>query len=404
MSATLQPVAETLAAPKLEYVPKPQRIESVDLLRGGIMIIMALDHVRDYVYHAVDPVNMQTTFPALFFTRWITHFCAPLFMFLAGTGAFLSLGRGKTKPDLAWFLFSRGVFLLLAEYFIMQPAWNFSFHLLPIFFITLSALGTAMIFLAGAIFFPRWLVVTVCSALVLFHNVFDNYHAASWGHFYWVWALLHEQSFIKNSHGTLVLLTGYPIIPWIGVMPLGYYFGSILKMETAKRQRALYTLGGSLTAAFFVVRGINVYGDPLPWHVYPTAAQTVMSFFNCTKYPPSLDYLLMTIGPGITMLPLLENVKNRVSQWVMVFGRVPMFYYVLHVYVVHAVAVGLALAFHKPAPWTPLWFFDTIPANFGFSLWVVYGVWIAIIIALYPACRWYADLKKRRKDWWLGYL
>lgn len=404
MSATLQPVTATAAAPKLEYVPKPQRIQSVDLLRGGIMIIMALDHVRDYAYYPVDPVNMQTTFPALFFTRWITHFCAPLFMFLAGTGAFLSLGRGKTKRDLSWFLFSRGAFLLVAEYTIMDVAWNFSWHPLPIFFITLSALGTAMIFLSGAIFFPRWLVISVCSALVLLHNAFDNYHAASWGHFYWVWALLHEQTFIKDAHGTVVLLTGYPIIPWIGVMPLGYYFGSILKMDPGKRQRTLYVLGGSLTAAFFVVRGINIYGDPQPWHVYPTTAQTVMAFFNCAKYPPSLDYLLMTVGPGIAVLPLLEIVKNRVAQWVTVFGRVPMFYYVIHVYVVHAVAVGLALAFHKPAPWQPLWFFTTIPANFGFSLWVVYGVWIAVIIALYPLCRWYADLKKRRKDWWLGYL
>jgi len=381
-----------------------QRIESIDLLRGLVMIIMALDHVRDYVFHAVDPTNMQTTFPALFFTRWITHFCAPLFMFLAGTGAFLSLGRGKTKRDLAWFLFSRGVFLLLAEYTIMQLAWTFSFHWLPIMFITLSALGTAMIFLSGAIFLPRWLVVTTCLALVLFHNAFDNFHAASWGSSYWVWALLHEQNFIRDQHGVVWLLTGYPIIPWIGVMPLGYYFGAILKMEPAKRQRALYMLGGSLTAAFFVLRAINRYGDPQPWHVYPTTAQTVMAFFNCQKYPPSLAYLLMTIGPGIAVLPMLENVKNRVAQWVMVFGRVPMFYYVLHVFVVHAVAVGMALAFHKPAPWTPLWFFGTIPPNFGFSLWVVYGLWIAIIVALYPACQSYAELKKRRKDWWLGYL
>src|SRR3954470_17938494 len=191
MSATLQPVVAAAATPKLEYLPKPQRIESVDLLRGGIMIIMALDHVRDYVFHAVDPTNMQTTFPALFFTRWITHFCAPLFMFLAGTGAFLSLRRGKTKRDLAWFLFSRGVFLLVFEYTVMQVAWNFSFHLLPIEFITLSALGTAMIVLSGLIFMPRWFMVGTSAAMVLFHNAFDGYHAASWGKLYWVWALLH---------------------------------------------------------------------------------------------------------------------------------------------------------------------------------------------------------------------
>jgi uncharacterized membrane protein len=404
MSATVEPVAAAAAAPKLEYVSKPQRIESVDMLRGGIMIIMALDHVRDYVHFPIDPTDMAHTTGALFFTRWITHFCAPLFMFLAGTGAFLSLGRGKSKRDLAWFLFSRGVFLLVAEYTIMQVAWNFSWHPLPWEFITLSALGTAMIFTAWAIFWPRWLLISVCSAMVLFHNAFDGYHAASWGKFYWVWALLHEQNFIKNSHGAVWLLTGYPIIPWIGVMALGFAFGPILKMEAAKRNRTLYLLGGSLTLAFIVLRWTNWYGDPQPWHVYPTASMTVVSFLNCAKYPPSLLYLLMTIGPCIAVLPLLEGVKNRVGQWVIVFGRVPMFYYVLHVYVVHAVAVGLALAFHKPAPWQPLWFFGSIPPNFGFPLWVVYVVWMAVIVALYPVCRWYADLKRRRKDWWLGYL
>ncbi len=403
MSATLQPAIAAAPALQPEYVSKPRRIESVDMLRGGIMIIMALDHVRDYVFYPIDPVNMQTTFPALFFTRWITHFCAPLFMFLAGTGAFLSLGRGKTKRELSWFLFSRGAFLIFAEHFIMRPAWNFNFTWLPIWFITLSALGASMICLSGAIFLPRWLVVSASVAMVLFHNAFDGYHAASWGKLYWVWALLHEQAFISGKHG-LVLLTGYPIIPWIGVMALGYYFGAVLKIEAAKRNRVLYLLGGGLTAAFFVVRWINVYGDPLPWHVYPTTSQTVMAFFNCQKYPPSLLYLLMTIGPGIAVLPLLEGVKNRVGQWVIVFGRVPMFYYVVHVAVVHAVAVGLALAFRKPAPWTPVWFFATIPPNMGFPLWVAYVVWIVVIIALYPLCRWYADLKKRRKDWWLGYL
>ena len=403
MSATLQSAVRPVV-PQREYVSKPQRLESVDMLRGAIMIIMALDHVRDYVYYPVDPVNMQSTFPALFFTRWITHFCAPLFMFLAGTGAFLTLGRGKSKRDLAWFLFSRGVFLLVMEYVVMQLAWNFSFHLLPIEFITLSALGTAMIVLSGAIFLPRSVMIGGSAAMVLFHNAFDNYHAASWGSWYWVWALLHEQNFIKNKDGVVWLLTGYPIIPWIGVMALGFAFGSVLKLEAGERHKTLYLLGGGLTLAFIILRWTNWYGDPQTWHVYPAVSQTVISFLNCQKYPPSLLYLLMTIGPGIAVLPLLEKVKNRVGQWVIVFGRVPMFYYVLHVFVVHAVAVGLALAAHKPAPWQPLWFFTTIPANFGFSLWVVYLIWIAIIIALYPVCRWYADLKKRRKDWWLGYL
>src|SRR5437588_4540844 len=186
VSATLHSAARPIVVPQTEYVSKPQRLESVDMLRGAIMVIMALDHVSDYVYYPVDSVNMQSTFPALFFTRWITHFCAPLFMFLAGTGAFLALGRGRSKRDLAWFLFSRGVFLLLLEYVVMQLAWNFSFYLLPIEFITLSALGTAMIFLSGAIFLPRSVMIGGSAAMVLFHNAFDNYHAASWGHWYWV--------------------------------------------------------------------------------------------------------------------------------------------------------------------------------------------------------------------------
>ena len=403
VSAALQSAARPIAVPQTEYVSKPKRLESVDMLRGAIMIIMALDHVRDYVHYPIEPTNLQNTWPALFFTRWITHFCAPLFMFLAGTGAFLALGRGRSKRDLAWFLFSRGVFLLVMEYVVMQLAWNFSFHLLPIEFITLSALGTAMIVLAGLIFVPRSLMIGISAAMVLFHNTFDSYHAASWGSWYWVWALLHEQAFINGKHG-LVLLTGYPIIPWIGVMALGYAFGSVLKMETSKRHRTLYLLGGGLTLAFIVLRWTNWYGDPQPWQVYPTASTTVMSFLNLQKYPPSLLYLLMTIGPGIMLLPLLEKVKNRAGQWVIVFGRVPLFFYVVHVFVVHAVAVGMAFAAHKPVPWTPLWFFGTIPANFGFPLWVVYVIWIAIIVALYPVCRWYAELKKRRKDWWLGYL
>ena len=374
------------------------------MLRGGIMIIMALDHVRDYVYYPIDPVNLNTTSGALFFTRWITHFCAPLFMFLAGTGAFLSTGRGKSKGELSWFLFSRGAFLIFAEHFIMRPAWNFNFTWLPIWFITLSALGASMIYLAWAIHWPRWLLLGSSVAMVLFHNAFDNYHAASWGHWYWVWALLHEQNFITTQSGNLWLLAGYPLIPWLGVMALGFAFGPILKMEEAKRRRMLYLIGGSLTLAFFLVRAVNLYGDPAPWHVQPTITKTIISFFNVQKYPPSLDYLLMTIGPCIAILPLLENVRSRAGQWVIVFGRVPMFYYVIHVAVVHAIAVGLALAVHKPAPWTPVWFFATIPPNMGFPLWVVYVAWIAVIIALYPVCRWYAELKKRRKDWWLSYL
>src|SRR5262249_11087567 len=199
---------------------------------------------------------------------------------------------------------------------------------------------------------------------------------ASWGHWYWVWALLHEQNFITTQSGKLWLLAGYPLIPWLGVMALGYALGPIIKLEEAKRRRALYALGGGLTVAFFILRWTNWYGDPGPWQHYPSASTTIMSFFNTQQYPPSLLYLLMTIPAGIALLPVLEKVKNRVGDWVIVFGRVPMFYYVVHVAVVHAVAVSMALAFHRTAPWTPTWFFATTPTNFGFPLWIAYLVWI----------------------------
>jgi uncharacterized membrane protein len=387
----------------MDIAVKPARLQSVDMLRGAIMIIMALDHVREYVHFLIEPVDMQHTWPMLFFTRWITHFCAPLFMFLAGTGAFLSLGRGKSKRDLARFLFTRGVFLIAAEQTIMQVGWTFRFQLLPFHVAILGALGLAMVALSGLIFLPPSLIIGLSAAMVLLHNAFDNFHAASWGDMRWIWGLLHEGGAFGPPTAPL-LTVDYPLIPWIGVMALGYAFGSVLKMEASKRHRTLYFIGGFLTLVFFVLRWANVYGDPHPWQVYPTASLTVISFFRCAKYPPSLLFLLMTIGPGIAVLPLLERVKNRVGEWIIVYGRVPMFYYILHVYLVHAIAMGLAAAGHRAIPRIPSFMLDQVPANWGFPLWVVYVVWMVVVVALYPVCRWYAELKKRRNDWWLGYI
>jgi len=385
-----------------------KRISSIDFTRGLVMIIMALDHTRDLMHLtsiSQSPTNLATTTPMLFFTRWITHFCAPVFMLTAGLGAYFWMTRGHhSKGELSRLLISRGIWLIVLEVTILRLIFfsQISFTLNPVILIIFWAIGISMIGLAGLIYLPMRVIAAVSIAIIALHNLLDHVSAERFGRAAWIWDILHQQN-VFAFHG-INFVTAYPVLPWIGVMALGYSFGSVLKMETSKRHRTLYLLGGGLTLAFIVLRWTNLYGDPQPWQVYPTASTTVMSFLNLQKYPPSLLYLLMTIGPGIMLLPLLEKVKNRAGQWVIVFGRVPMFFYVVHVFVVHAVAVGMAFAAHKPVPWTPLWFFGTIPANFGFPLWVVYVIWIAIIVALYPVCRWYAELKKRRKDWWLGYL
>src|SRR3954462_6554264 len=392
-------------SPAPAYVSKPARLESVDLLRGAVMIIMAPDHVRDYVSgFAYSPTDLAHTTPALFFTRWITHFCAPIFIFLAGAGAFLSLGRGKSLSDLSRFLLSRGLFLLVLEQTVMRLGWNFRLGA-PLWSGILFAIGMSMIALAGMIHLPRKLMIGISLAMVLLHNTLDGFHAEFLGQARWLWAILHESgNFGHYADGVVIFRVLYPLILWLGVMPLGYALGPVFKMEPKRRARVLYSLGIGLTIAFIALRWVDVYGNL--WHRvhYDSAMLTTLSFFDVTKYPPSLDYLLMTLGPGIALLPLLEKAKGRVAKWVLVYGRVPMFYYVLHVYLAHTVGVVLALIAHKPVPWLNPAMRGILPPNSGFDLWVVYAAWIFVFVALYPACKYWAGLKGRRNDWWLGYL
>ena len=395
----------TAPGPSLRLQSKPARLESVDLLRGAVMIIMALDHVRDYVSgFPFSPTDLTHTTPGLFLTRWITHFCAPLFMFLAGAGSFLSLGRGKTKEDLSYFLVTRGFFLIVAEQTLMRLGWHFRMGA-PLWSGILFAIGVSMLALAGLIHLPRPVMIGGSLAMVLLHNLLDPFHAEFLGQARWVWGLLHDPGIYGHyADGTPVLRVLYPVIPWIGVMALGYAFGPVFKMEKERRHRVLYATGIGLSIAFLLIRWVDVYGNL--WHRvhYASPVLTALSFLDCTKYPPSLDYLLMTIGPGIALLPLLEKAKGRVAQWVLVYGRVPMFYYILHIFLAHIAGVALALATHRYVPWTAPTLWTSFPRNFGFSLWVVYAVWIFVVISLYPACKWWAGLKRRRNDWWLGYL
>lgn len=400
-SAEMEPNRARSAAP----APTP-RIESVDLLRGIIMVVMALDHTRDF-FHAgaiagQNPLDLTSTTPILFFTRWITHFCAPNFSFLAGTGVFLAASRGKPKGELAWFLLTRGAWLIFLELtLLMWFGWDFEVHLTRFTFATLWALGWSMIVLSALVRLPVWAITTFGLALVVGHNALDRITPASFGENAWIWNVLHVSGKFTTTHFSFEAF--YPLIPWIGVMAAGYGLGSVYRWEAEARKRFLLRLGVGAVVAFVVLRFSNVYGNLLPWTQQSTALFTVLSFLDCTKYPPSLCYLLMTIGPGLIALSLLERPTPRIMRPFLVYGRVPFFYYVLHIPLIHALAVivhwltGLgAGGLHKNL--------GPVPPDTGFGLPIVYLVWICVVVGLYPACRWFADLKRRRREAWLSYL
>src|SRR5690348_15966772 len=333
------------------------RLVSVDVLRGIVLVIMAMDHARDFMTDLrCTPEDMSHTYGALFFTRFITHFCAPVFAFLAGTGAFLSTSRGKSIPQLSWFFFSRGLWLLLLEFTIVDFAWGFFpwAHGGVIWI-----LGWCMIAMALIVRLPiRWITVlglgVICS-----HNFLDRVDPAAFGKFYWLWMFLHSPGRIPITD-SFSFSVRYVLIPWVGVMALGFAFGKLL--IRTDRRKWLLIVGIAATALFFVLRGINLYGNGIaglpfgyprsagPWSVQPTVTLTVISFFNVLKYPPSLDYLLMTLGPSLIVLGLLDGVKasRGLGRVLMVFGRVPLFYYVLHIYLLHLIAIVASLSFHQP--------------------------------------------------------
>jgi uncharacterized membrane protein len=366
------------------------------------MVIMALDHVRDYFTNIrYDPLDLTQTSVELFFTRWITHFCAPVFVFLAGTGAFLSKSRGKPVNELSRFLWTRGLFLVVMELTVVRFGWQFNFSLTLLFVQVIWAIGVSMICLAALVRLPLRAIATIGIVMIVGHNALDGVAPGTFGPLAPVWIFLHIQQPIPLS-GSITLFPFYPLIPWIGVMAAGYAFGSLLLREPERRRKTLLRLGLALTVAFVVLRFANVYGDLHPWTPQKDAVYTFLSFLNTTKYPPSLDFLLMTLGPSIMALAWFERMGKE-GQFFAVYGRVPMFYYVVHLYVIHALVVvaGAMEGFDANAL---LNLFILYPESHGFSLTVVYLVWIGVVLALYPACRWFADLKRRRKDVWLSYL
>ena len=383
------------------------RIESIDLLKGLVMVIMALDHVRDFfnsssfLFNPSDPTH--STLP-IFFTRFITHFCAPTFCFLAGLSVFM-VGRRKSKKELSSFLIKRGIWLILIELTIVTFAWQFDFQFRINGTAVIAMLGLSMMILAGLIYLPRNYLLVLCCVVIFGHNFLDNVPISN----NFIWASVHQQEVFTYPNGFKFYID-YPIIPWFAVMALGYCFGTFYdkSFDSNKRKKVFNTIGLSAVMLFFILRAINIYGDKVHWTNYESIEMTIMSFFQITKYPPSLLYLLITIGPMLLFLGNSEHLKGRVISFFTTFGRVPFFYFIIHLYIIHLLAAILAKLFGFG--WLllvlPDWILELKTLNgYGYSLTVVYAVWISIIVMTYPLCKWYDRYKTAHPDkWWLSYL
>jgi len=383
------------------------RLDSVDLLRGLIMVLMALDHVRDFFTNVhFNPLDLTQTSAPLFMTRWITHFCAPLFTFLAGTGAFLATTRGKTKNQIAWMLLTRGLWLALLEVtWVRSLGWEFNFNFHSIGVGTLWSIGWSMVALSALVYLPTWAVTTFGVVMIFGHNAFDGIKPESFGSLGWLWTVLHVSGTLQPAPG-FRFSVGYPLMPWIGVVAAGYGFGTLLMRGPEERRKWLLRLGVGMVLLFVVLRFSNLYGNPTPWTPQKNFLWSIFSFIDVHKYPPSLLYLLMTIGPGLILLSFLDRGTPQWMKPFLVFGRVPLFYYLLHIPMIHALAVVVAWLRFGHAEWLFINPFGSniAPANNGFSLPVVYLVWIGVVLLLYPVCRWFMGVKYRRRDAWLTYL
>jgi len=392
-----------------DNIPLSKRILSIDMLRGLVMIIMALDHTRDFFHVGAmtgDPLNPDTTTGMLFFTRWITHFCAPTFVFLSGLSAYLS-AQNKTAAQASSFLLRRGLWLILIEIVVItfgltfNPSYNF------IILQVIWAIGTSMIFLGLASRISYKTVLTIGLILVFGHNLFNLFPAP---------ADSNEGLILKiffTASGTVVPLSAnhfvgvfYAILPWTGVMFVGYGIGAWYKKGYAadRRQRNLLTIGLLTIFVFISLRLINIYGDPVPRKEYHDFFKNLLAFFNVNKYPPSLQYIAMTLGPAMLFLALTEKLSNRFTRITSVYGAVPFFYYVLHFYLLHTLLIVVFFATGhstKEIVQVPFWF---RPAAFGFNLPIVYLIWFCVVASLYLPCRWFKRYKETHRQWWLRYV
>ena len=376
------------------------------------MVVMALDHAR-YPYLTnlqFFPEDLKQTYLVLFLTRWITHYCAPLFFLLAGTGAFLSLSNGRTAKEVSDFLWKRGLWLVFLELTIIAFAWSFN----PMwrFGGVIWALGWSMVIMALIVRLPLRAIIVFALALICLHDLTDSIKPDVFGNFSWLWKIIHSGGLIKIDALNPGFIILYSIIPWVGIMALGFVSGQILTREETERRRWLLIIGGLMTLAFLVLRITNLYGNPDSFQAQETAEKTIIAFLNVEKYPASLQFTLMTVGPALMLLAWFDRFDySSVFGWlgkkIVVFGRVPMFFYILHIFLLHILAIVVGLIFSQPVGWlfgARLPLIRQAPPEFGFNLPFIYLMTILTAVILYFPCKWFADLKKRRNDWWLRYL
>ncbi len=382
---------------------KRARLESVDLLRGVVMVVMALDHTRDFFGRPGSPTNLATASAALFFTRWITNYCAPVFFLLTGTGAWLSL-RKQSRSQLSRFLFTRGLWLIFLELVLFRclvVQFNFNYHVTAV--TVLWALGWAMIVLSALVYLPPSVVTGFGVVMIATHNLFDSVRSSNP-----IWSILHSPNIIFSTPKHTVFVA-YPLIPWIGVTAVGYGLGQIYGWTSEHRRAFLLRLGIALTIGFVGLRAINVYGDPFRWTTQPSVAFTLLSFLNTTKYPPSLLFLLMTLGPALIFLWAVDTHTPPLLRPALIIGKVPLFYYLLHFTLIHTLAVIVCYARYGHIHWMfqspdlanfPI----TQPPGWGLALPLVYLIWTCVVLAMYPLCRWFAAVKQRSNAPWLSYF
>ena len=388
------------------------------------MVIMMLDHTRDFVHSGglqFDPTDLTKTTTAIFLTRWITHYCAPIFVFLAGTGAYLQFMRGKSKRELSKFLLTRGLWLIVLELTVVRVGiWFDHDYRFFGFLQVIWVIGLSMIVMAALIHLPLRVIGAFGILMIFLHNLLDRIKVQGWqpggpipGTLAKLWMVLHQpfSVFPILPVESPVVVVMYNLIPWVGVMAAGFAFGRIYQFDVARRRRWLLAMGGAAIVLFVMLRAINVYGDPAPWSQQKSLVFTVLSFINTTKYPPSLLFLLMTLGPAMLFLALFEtgaNLLGPLRNPFVTFGRVPLFFYFLQWYVAHSLGILLGLLAGQPVAWQ--WegpinrFTQPLPSGIGFPLWVVYLCWIGGVLLIYPLCKWFAGVKGRRRDWWLSYL
>lgn len=380
------------------------RLQSIDILRGVVMVLMTLDHTRDYFTNFsgnLSDVSQATT--GLFLTRWITHYCAPIFIFLAGTSAFFSLSKRKDKKIMSLFLLKRGLWLILLELTVIRFGWLFNIDYSLMILQVIWAIGVSMVCLGALIHLPYNAILVIGLAMVLGHNMLDGFHTNDYDFVSAVWRILHQGGSQPIGNSNLFVI--YPVVPWIGVMALGYCMGNILQMPQARRNKILYQTGIGAILLFILLRLINSYGDPIPWQEQDSIIKTILSFVNCKKYPPSLLYLLMTLGPAIAVIPLLEKWKGAVANFFIVYGRVPLFYYIVHIYFVHLSAIILAAIIGVPVKlFTQNNTLFAAKQGWGFDLPYVYLAWLVIVVILYFPSKWFMKVKATHKKWWLSYL